>query len=154
MRPGVVRDQCAEYSTPLAMGLCYNPLMTREDLHRWLQAYGRAWEGLNPGAAAELFSEDATYQETPFIDPARGRVAILEYWKNVARTQEHVHFDFEILSLDGAIGFAHWASTFVRLPMKLHVQLDGILLLTFDAENHCTSLREWWHRREIALRSS
>jgi SnoaL-like domain len=128
--------------------------MNREDLHQWLEAYGRAWESLDAGAAAELFSEDATYLETPFIEPARGRGAILEYWKNVARSQENVRFDFEILSFDEARAFAHWRSTFVRLPMGHHLELDGIFLLTFDTLNRCTSLREWWHRKEIAARRS
>jgi hypothetical protein len=128
--------------------------MRREDLERWLEAYGRAWETLDAKAAAELFTVDATYQETPFVASLKGRSAILEYWRHVARTQEKVRFRFEIVSCDGDYAVARWNSRFVRLPMRLQVELDGIFLLTFDAGNRCTSLREWWHRREIATGGS
>jgi SnoaL-like domain len=127
--------------------------MRREDLKRWLEAYGRAWESLDARAATQLFAEDATYQETPFVEPLKGRAAILKYWQNVARTQESVRFESEILSFDAARALAHWQSRFVRLPMKSNLVLDGIFLLTFDPENRCTALREWWHRKEVAAGS-
>jgi SnoaL-like domain len=120
-----------------------NSAMNRENLHRWLEAYGRAWESLDPWTAAELFTDDATYQETPFVEPTRGRAAILEDWKNVARTQENVRFEFEILAWDGAQAIAHWKSRFARLPVRLHLELDGIFVLAFDAQGRCRTLREW-----------
>jgi hypothetical protein len=46
----------------------------------WLEAYGRAWRDRNPQAAADLFADDGTYQVTPFLEPMRGRPAILDYW--------------------------------------------------------------------------
>jgi len=39
----------------------------------WLDAYGKAWETRNPEAAAALFTENGTYQVTPFLEPMRGR---------------------------------------------------------------------------------
>jgi SnoaL-like domain len=53
----------------------------------WLDAYGRAWEKRDPEAATALFTEDSTYQVTPFLEPMRGRKAIFEYWSEVARTE-------------------------------------------------------------------
>jgi ketosteroid isomerase-like protein len=46
----------------------------------WLAAYGKAWESRDAEAAAALYAEDGTYQVTPFLEPMRGRKAILEYW--------------------------------------------------------------------------
>ena len=123
--------------------------MNRQEVEVWLEAYGRAWESRDPRAAAELFAEDATYQETPFVEPARGRAAIFDYWTNVARTQEDIHFEFEVLAVTEMGCFARWHSTFLRLPQNIRLELDGIFLLSFDANNHCVALREWWHRREI-----
>jgi hypothetical protein len=40
----------------------------------WLDALGRAWEGREADAAARLFTENATYQETPFDEPMRGGI--------------------------------------------------------------------------------
>jgi limonene-1,2-epoxide hydrolase len=123
--------------------------MNRTKLSGWLEAYRRAWQHRDPEAAAGLYAENATYQETPFSPPMHGREEILNYWKNVARTQEDIHVECEIIALAGAHCFAHWRASFVRLPMRIRLELDGIFLLTFDAGNRCTSLREWWHRREI-----
>ena len=60
----------------------------------WLDAYGRAWEGRDPNAAAELFAEDGSYQVTPFIEPYRGRQAIFEYWPQVMRTEQDIRFGY------------------------------------------------------------
>ena|SRR6266513_2076137 len=39
--------------------------MDRETFNRWLASYGSAWTGRDPGAAASLYADDATYQVTP-----------------------------------------------------------------------------------------
>jgi hypothetical protein len=44
--------------------------------------------------AADLFAKDGSYQITPFLAPASGRSAILEYWSQVAETERNVHFDY------------------------------------------------------------
>lgn len=124
--------------------------MNRVDLEAWLEAYRRAWESRDAAAAAQLYADNATYQETPFSPPMRGRQAILDYWKNVARTQENIHVECQILAVAEPGCFAHWRASFVRLPMRISLELDGVFLLTFDAEGRCTSLREWWHRKEIS----
>jgi SnoaL-like protein len=58
--------------------------MTLQAFDDWLHSYGRAWESRNPQAAADLFAEDGSYQVTPFLEPMRGKPAILEYWTHVA----------------------------------------------------------------------
>lgn len=123
--------------------------MDRQSLQIWLQAYARAWMNRDAEAAVELYADDATYQEAPFSPPMRGREAILSYWKNVARTQEDIHVECRPIAVAGEDCFAHWHASFLRLPTGVRLELDGIFLLTFDAENRCTSLREWWHRKEI-----
>jgi SnoaL-like domain len=123
--------------------------MTRTDLAFWLEAYCRAWMNRDPGAAVELYAENATYQDTPFSPPMRGRHAILNYWNNVARTQEEIRAECQIIALAEGLGFAHWHASFVRLPMRIRLELDGIFVLAFDTQNRCTALREWWHRKEL-----
>jgi hypothetical protein len=114
----------------------------------WLDAYGRAWETQDPGAAAELFTEDAAYHETPFAEPMRGRAEIVEYWSDVPRTQQDVSFDYEILATTETGGVAHWRASFLRLPANDPVELDGIFLVELDADGRCTEFREWWHIQE------
>ena len=125
--------------------------MDRAAFQSWLAAYGRAWQERNPQAAAELYAENATYQLTPFAEPMRGRAAILEYWSNVARTQENVQFESEILAVTAELGIARWWASFVIVPQRLHTRLDGIFFICLDARQRCTSLREWWHKDQHSI---
>jgi hypothetical protein len=114
----------------------------------WLDAYGQAWEKRNPEAAAALYTENGTYQVTPFLDPMRGRKAIFEYWSEVARTEEKIRFGYEILVANRELNVARWSASFVIFPPGLQTQLDGIFLISLDAEGRCKSLQEWWHKQQ------
>jgi hypothetical protein len=120
--------------------------MNQASFESWLAEYGRAWMSRNARAAAELFTEDGTYQVTPFVDAMRGRPAILDYWKHVAQTQRDIEFDCEVLAVTPEIGIARWWATFVIEPPGLPTKLDGIFLVCLDDEGRCRSFREWWHK--------
>jgi SnoaL-like domain len=115
---------------------------------RWLEAYGRAWESRDPEAATDLFAEHATYHETPFDEPCRGRDEIFEYWSDVPRSQENVSFSCEILATTDDVGIAHWSASFVRVQAKDPVKLDGVFLVKLGTDGRCTEFREWWHKQE------
>jgi hypothetical protein len=122
--------------------------MDRAAFQTWLEAYGSAWRDCNPQAAASLYAEEGSYQVTPFLEPMRGHAAILEYWQNVARTQENIQFGFEVLAVTGDFGIARWWASFVIIPQRLQTKLDGIFLVSLDSAGRCTSLREWWHKNQ------
>jgi uncharacterized protein (TIGR02246 family) len=120
--------------------------MTPNAFASWLDAYGRAWTSRDPHAAADLFAEDGTYQVTPFVEPMRGKQAILDYWTHVTQTEEDIQFGYEILSATPDRGMARWWASFVIVPPGLQTKLDGIFLISFDENGRCHSLREWWHK--------
>ena len=120
--------------------------MDQKSLTRWLEAYGRAWMDRDAVAAAALYTDDATYQVTPFEDPLRGRAAIHAYWDGIARTQEGIQFDFDVLAVTAGYGLARWRASFVRVPPGLNTRLDGIFLIVLAPDGRCQSLREWWHK--------
>ena len=114
----------------------------------WLEAYGRAWMGRDPQAAADLFAEDGTYQVTPFVEPMRGRSAILDYWTHVAETERGIRFGHEILAVTEEAGIARWWASFLIVPQGLQTRLEGIFLIFLDADGRCRSLREWCHKAQ------
>jgi len=120
--------------------------MDRESFKRWLDSYARAWMGRDPLAAAALYTDDATYQVTPFSEPLRGRDAIYEYWDDVAKTEEGIQFDYEIVAVTDEHGIARWWASFVRVPPGLQTKLDGIFMISLDSNGRCQALREWWHK--------
>ncbi len=131
-----------------ARGRNYIPADTA--FSRWLTAYGRAWSQRDPDAMTALFASGATYREDPFGAATNGRDAIRADWVDIAKHQKDIHFSYEVLSANQQRGVAHWAASFVRRPSKEVVQLDGILMATFNAAGQCTEFREWWHRRTHA----
>jgi len=124
-----------------------------ETFRTWLDALKHAWEERDPLAAANLFSVDAVYRETPFEEPMRGREAILKYWEHVPKTQDRVKFHYEILEVSKARGIARWQASFQRIRTGALVNLDGIMVVYMNTENQCTLFEEWWSRQERALSS-
>ena len=117
------------------------------DLEAWLEAYGDAWEGRDAAAVAAIFTDAATYQETPYADPFRGRAEISEYWTTVTADQDEVDFDFATISVSGNTGVAQWSARFRSISGDVPVELNGIFVLEFEGSGEVSSLREWWHVR-------
>lgn len=123
------------------------PPIERAALDSWLQSYGAAWEGRDGTAAAELFTLDALYQETPHAEPLRGRTAIAGYWATVTADQADIEFDFDILAVSGRTGIAEWSARFRSISGDVPVELKGVFVLEFAEDGLVSSLREWWHVR-------
>ena len=92
-----------------------------------------------------LFTDDATYQETPFAEPMRGRDAIHAYWSQVDSRQEDISFGWDVMAIDDDRAFVHWWASYVNRATTTPTKLDGTFVLEFDPTGLCRSLREWWH---------
>jgi ketosteroid isomerase-like protein len=117
------------------------------DVARWLEAYGAAWETRNSADVAQLFTDDALYQETPYAEPFRGREAISTYWDSVTADQDAIEFDFATLAITGTTGIAEWSARFRSVSNDVPVELNGVFVLEFADSGRVRSLREWWHAR-------
>jgi uncharacterized protein (TIGR02246 family) len=122
--------------------------MESKTFKSWLEAYGRAWMGRDPQAAADLFTEDGAYLVTPFVEPMRGRSAIFDYWVHVTETELNIQFGHEIIAVTEEAGIARWWATFLIVPQGLQTKLDGIFVIALDGDGRCKALREWWHKEQ------
>lgn len=123
--------------------------MTCGDFVDWLRAYGSAWTQQHAAAVTRLFTEDATYFETPFDEPMVGHEAIHAYWvEGAEQGQRDITFRFDVLSFIENVGVAHWEAAFTRVPSGQLVLLDGVLRAAFEDDGRCGEFREWWHRKE------
>ena len=118
-----------------------------DTLTRWLEAYGRAWETRDADLVATLFTGDASYQETPYAEPFRGRDGVHAYWSRVTADQRDIAFSFEIIATAGMTGIAQWSSKFRSVSGDSRVELNGVFVLEFASAGEVRSLREWWHVR-------
>ena len=137
------------FTAALLLGGCGGgePPIEREELDSWLQSYGAAWEGRDGTAAAELFTPDALYRETPHAEPLQGRTAIAGYWATVTADQADIEFDFAILAVTDRTGIAEWSARFRSISGDVPVELNGVFVLEFAPDGRVRSLREWWHAR-------
>ena len=116
-------------------------------LKTWLDAYGRAWEDHDPSAFTHLFTDDASYYETPFGEPIRGRASLYDYARSGAEAERDVRFWHEPYTA-GEVGVARWGVSFVRVPSGVKVKLDGVFVIRLGDGGKCYEFREWWHRTE------
>jgi ketosteroid isomerase-like protein len=119
--------------------------MSFQRFDNWLGAYKQAWETRDPDAAESLFTEDATYQVTPFTEPNQGRQGIRNYWSRVTTNQRDVRFGFQMLATNGDTGVARWNVVFTEVPEGVSNELDGIFVFTLTPEGRCQEFKEWWH---------
>ena len=115
----------------------------------WLEGYRTAWEQRDPALAAALFTEDASYRETPYDEPMQGREAIRDYWARVVAGQKDVRFTYEIFACAGAEGVCRWHAAFTGVPGGEAINLDGIFRCRFADQRHVDRLEEWWHIRIV-----
>jgi ketosteroid isomerase-like protein len=94
-----------------------------------------------------LFTEDATYRETPFDEVMRGREAIRAYWRReVAERQEETAFHWDRVYQFADHALVHWTAAYTRRRDGRRFRLDGVFVLEFDeSSGRCRTLREWWH---------
>ena len=114
----------------------------------WLRAYQSAWEGRDPAAAAQLFSDDARYHWTPLVPPQQGPAEIAAAWKAAVGQQRDIRFTFKVFGVSGATGMATWRADFTRVPDQFKVRIEGVLAAEFAAAAKCRVFREWWHSAE------
>ena len=123
--------------------------VTLDELDRWLDAYGRAWERKEVDAFVACFAQDAVYAWGPWGEPLRGHDEIRARTEQAVSTQEQVTFGQEPLAItpEGR-GIARWASIEV-LGDDTVEENEGIFLVTLDADGRCTHFREWWNTRSL-----
>lgn len=126
--------------------------MNKQEVQEWLDLYGAAWVKGDAKQIVVLFTDTATYQETPFDEPMKGSAAIRQYWQEgAADAQENVRFSSQVWAVDKDAAVAGWQASFTRKASGVQVELDGTfrLALSQSADGlRCQSLEEWWHRRE------
>lgn len=115
------------------------------DVASWLEAYRVAWEQMDADAAADLFTDDSTYRENIFEEPFAGPDGVRAYWANATSTQEDVRVRMGKPFGDGDRVAAEFWTTMRNAGTE--VTLCGCLLLLFDDDGRCRSLREYWFVR-------
>lgn len=118
------------------------------DTDKFLATYKEAWEKRDPDLAANLFTRDAHYWESPFDAPIVSREAIRAYWKGATDIQQDIQFAVRDSFTVGHTLVAEWTCTYTHRPSGERRELAGVLLADFYGDE-VRSFREYWHRRGL-----
>lgn len=110
------------------------------ELERWIRAYEAAWRAPGTGAAAALFSDDATYLTHPFAEPVTGRDAILRLWDDEREPGEAFTMTWEVVAAGGDTGVARVE---VRYLAPEEAWFRDLWIVRLDADGRCRHFEEW-----------
>jgi ketosteroid isomerase-like protein len=115
--------------------------VTRDELSAWVDAYERAWRTPGTDALRALFTEDASYQTAPYLEPYRGLAAIGEVWEREREgPDERFTLEREIVAIDGDTGVVR---TEVRYE-EPRQEFRNIWIVRFDDGRRCAHFEEWF----------
>ena len=117
-------------------------------------SFKRAWEGRDPDAMLELFSDDAEYRIDPFMDPLIGLNAIREHWNGVVAAQDHIEFDAERVWAVGRTILGSWHVALTERATAERVRIRGFSTMEVDDEGRIARMREWPVRQVVGVDSS
>ena len=135
------------------------------DIHGFMAAYKRVWEGQDKHGFAALFTPAGRYWNTPF-QVQKGAGELAAYWARI-ELQRDISLAYEVLAEMEGGGIAHWRVTYqvasedifriwaasagTGLPGRApgdplpRLTLDGVLTARFAPEGLCEEARIWWH---------
>lgn len=112
-----------------------------------METYRRAWETRDAELILDVFSADATYQETPFSEPLVGHQSIQRYWEQATGNHRDIRFRWQPVYSGESLHVVEWQAAFTRRDSGRQVELRGVMLVELRGER-IFRFREYWHRRE------
>ncbi|MDP9326850.1 MAG: nuclear transport factor 2 family protein [Actinomycetota bacterium] len=110
----------------------------------WVEGYVKAWSSNDPDDIRALFTEDARYYTEPHAAPWSGQGEIVEQWLDRKDEPEEYTFRWEILAMDGDLGFVRgWTDYVNHEPPRSYGNLWVIRLAD---DGRATEYTEWYVR--------
>jgi ketosteroid isomerase-like protein len=115
--------------------------MTGEQVADWIAAYERAWRTPGTDTLGQLFTEDATYRQGPYDEPAAGLPAIRRMWEDErAGPDEDFRMTSEIIAVDGATAVVRLR---VRYGDPSWQEWRDLWVMRFAEDGRCAAFEEW-----------
>ena len=129
-------------------------MIDRAAVDRWLADYVAAWKSYDRDEIAALFSENAEYRYYPWLEPVRGREAIVESWFGTGegasdRDAEGTYdAEYRTIAVDGDVAVAAGTSTYVSEPGgPVRKVYENGMVMRFDPHGRCADYTEWFMER-------
>jgi hypothetical protein len=135
---GPVRCWCwREAYAPGTISQMTDRVMVRQ----WLAAYEAAWRTPGTDGLAGIFTEDATYRQSPYQEPVVGLSTIGRMW-DVERDGPDEVFNIatDILAVDGPTAVVRAE---VRYGNPVRQEYRDLWIMHLDDDGRCSSFEEW-----------
>jgi uncharacterized protein (TIGR02246 family) len=113
----------------------------RPAVSRWVAAYERAWRAPGTDELAALFTDGATYLQSPYMKPLVGLEAIGQMWEAQREGPDEVFtLSTEVIAVDGPMAVVRAE---VRYGQPVRQEYRDLWILRFEADGRCSWFEEW-----------
>jgi uncharacterized protein (TIGR02246 family) len=124
----------------------------RAMVRRWLAAYESAWRASGTQGLAEIFTDDASYRQSPYQEPVLGLDAIRRMWEAERDGPDEIFtLATDLVAVDGPTAVVRAE---VRYGAPLHQEYRDLWIMHLDDDGRCRWFEEWpfWPERPAAAR--
>ncbi|MEV0891091.1 nuclear transport factor 2 family protein [Promicromonospora sp. NPDC050262] len=112
----------------------------RTTVETWIRDYERLWRTAGTDGLADLFTQDATYQPSPWAPPVVGLPALAEFWESHRDgPDEEFTLTAQVIAVDGP-------TAVVRVNVEYLEPGDrwrDLWILELDDDGRCSAFEEW-----------
>jgi ketosteroid isomerase-like protein len=113
----------------------------RAAVSRWLAGYEAAWRGPGTDGLAEIFTEDASYRQSPYEEPVVGLAAIGRMWEEEREEPDEVFaLATEIVAVEGPTAVVRAE---VGYGDPVHQEYRDLWVIRLGEDGRCSWFEEW-----------
>jgi uncharacterized protein (TIGR02246 family) len=113
----------------------------RVRVRQWLAAYEAAWRAAGTEGLAGIFTDDASYLQSPYEEPVVGLDAIRRMWDEEREGPDEVFaIATEILAVDGATAVVRAE---VRYGDPVRQEYRDLWIVHLGDDGRCRRFEEW-----------
>jgi uncharacterized protein (TIGR02246 family) len=110
-------------------------------VRRWLAAYEAAWRTAETESLAGIFTDDASYLQSPYEEPVAGLDAIRRMWdEERAGPDEAFTMATEIVAVDGSTAVVR---ADVHYGDPIHQEYRDLWIVRLGDDGRCSRFEEW-----------
>ncbi|MGD0704938.1 MAG: nuclear transport factor 2 family protein [Trebonia sp.] len=114
----------------------------RAMVRRWLAAYESAWRAAGTEGLAEIFTDDASYRQSPYQEPVVGVDAIRRMWEAERDGPDEIFtLATDIVAVDGPTAVVR-AEVRYGAPLH-HQQYRDLWIMHLGDDGRCRRFEEW-----------
>jgi ketosteroid isomerase-like protein len=116
------------------------PPMEYSLIDNWMELYEKAWRSGDVAELENIFTDNATYQTSPFADPVAGLENIQHFWHNATDKEERFNLSYGVVAKEGDIAVI---KVEVAYTAPHQTRWKNLWIIQLDDEGRCFAFEEW-----------